>query len=104
MGVLRQAKGFSVLLFKELRQRGYNLVPINPDASDIVGQGCFARLQDIRPAVDTVLLMTSPAKTETVVEDCSEAGIRRVWMYRAGGDGAVSAKAVEFCETKELQS
>ena len=37
-----------------------------------------------------------------MVEDCAEAGIRRVWMYRAGGDGAVSAKAVEFCKTKGI--
>lgn len=102
VGVSRQAKDFSVLLFKELRQRGDDVVPVNPHTSDILGQRCFARVQDIRPPVDTVLLMTSPAVTETVVEDCAEAGIHRVRMYRAGGDGAVSAKAVEFCKTKGI--
>lgn len=41
VGGSRQVKDFSVLLFKELRQRGYDVVPINPHASDISGQRPF---------------------------------------------------------------
>ena len=33
-----------------------------------------------------------------MVRECHEAGIRRIWMYRAVGAGAVSIQAVEFCE------
>ena len=58
VGVSRQAKDFSVLLFKELRQRGDDVVPNNPHASDILGLRCFAPVQDIRQPVDAVLLMT----------------------------------------------
>jgi uncharacterized protein len=47
--------------------------------------------------VDAALLMTSPRVTETVVRDCAEAGVTRVWMYRAAGSGAVSDAAVQFC-------
>ena len=103
VGVSRKTKDFSVLLFKELRKRGYEVVPVNPHASDILGQRCFERVQDIRPSVDTALLMTSPSITETVVADCAEAGVRRIWMYRAGGDGAVSTKAVQFCQERGIQ-
>lgn len=103
VGVSRKMKDFSVLLFKDLRRRGYDVVPVNPHASDILGHRCFERVQDIQPSVETALLMTSPSVTETVVEDCAEAGIRRIWMYRAGGDGAVSAKAIEFCKTKGIE-
>ena len=103
VGVSRTTKDFSVLLFEELRKRGYDVVPVNPLASDILGQRCFERVQDIRPPVDTVLLMTSPAITNAVVADCVEAGVRRIWMYRAGGDGAVSPKAVQLCQEKGIQ-
>ena len=54
-------------------------------------------------SVDGVLLMTSPAVTQAVVEDCAQAGIRRVWMYSAGSQGAVSPKAVEFCRERGIQ-
>lgn len=103
VGLSRQAKDFSVMLFEEFCRRGYDVVPVNPGAAEVMGRPCFARVQDIKPAVDGVLLITSPAVTEAVVEDCAEAGIRRVWMYSAGVEGAVSPKAVEFCRARGIQ-
>jgi len=103
VGLSRQPKEFSAMLFEELCRRGYDVVPVNPGASEVLGRRCFARVQDIQPPVDAALLMTSPAVTETVVEDCAAAGIRRVWMYSAGGAGAVSPKAVEFCAARGIQ-
>jgi predicted CoA-binding protein len=102
VGVSQRPKDFSRALFREFRERGYDAVPVNPAAQEIDGQRCFARVQDIQPPVAGVLLMTSPAATESVVRDCAEAGIPRVWMYRATGAGAVSAEAVGFCESKGI--
>ena len=98
VGVSRTPDNFSRKLFSELRDRGYDVVPVNPEADEIDGQPCFAHLRDVQPPVDGALLMTSPAASETVVEECASAGIRRVWMYRAAGAGAVSSEALRFCE------
>jgi hypothetical protein len=103
VGISREPKNFSVSLFNELCRRGYDVVPVNPQASEIQGHRCYARVQDIQPPVDAALLMTSPAVTEAVVVDCAQAGIGRIWMYRAAGDGAVSPKAVEFCRKHGIQ-
>jgi predicted CoA-binding protein len=102
-GISRDPANFSVKLFEELCRRGYDVVPVNPNAEQVQGRRCFARLQDIQPPVEAALLMTSPEVTETVVNDCAEAGIRRVWMYRAGGKGAVSRQAVQFCRERAIQ-
>jgi predicted CoA-binding protein len=102
-GISRDPANFSVKLFEELCRRGYDVVPVNPKATEVQGRRCFARVQDIEPPVEAALLMTSPESTETVVNDCAEAGIRRVWMYRALGRGAVSAKAVAFCQAQGMQ-
>ena len=74
------------------------MVPVNPNATEVLGQISFARVQDIQPPVDGALLLTKPEITDEVVTDCGAAGVRRVWMYRAGGKGAVSEKAVAFCQ------
>ena len=103
VGVSREAEDFSAMLFEELCRRGYDVVPVNPGVRELFGRTCFARVQDIQPAVDAALLMTSASVTEAVVADCVEAGIRRVWMYRAVGQGAVSEKAVEFCRERGIQ-
>jgi uncharacterized protein len=103
VGVSRKPNEFSGMLFEELRKRGYDMVPVNPATSEVLGQTCYACLQDVQPAADAAILMTSPVVTERIVRDCVEAGIRRVWMYRAGGQGAVSPAAVEFCRAHKIQ-
>jgi predicted CoA-binding protein len=97
VGISREPGSFSVQLFKELSRRGYDVVPVNPQTPNIQGRRCFAHVQDIEPPVEAALLMTSPEGTDAVVSDCAEAGIRRIWMYRAAGRGAVSDQAVQFC-------
>ena len=102
IGVSRQPQDFSRSLFREFRDRGYDAVPVNPEADEIDGQTCFHRLQDVTPPVESVLLMTSPAVTDRVVRDCATSGIRRIWMYRGAGRGAVTAEAVQFCESNGI--
>ena len=103
IGISRNREDFSASLFRELARRGYDIVPVNPRASEVMGRPCFARVQEIQPPVDGALLMTTPEVTDAVITDCAAAGIRRVWMYRAGGKGAVSEKAVAFCQKHGIQ-
>jgi predicted CoA-binding protein len=103
VGVSRRGNDFSRVLFRELRQRGYDLVPVNPAlaevGSDVDGISCAAKIADISPTVEGALLLTSPSVTETVLEDCVRAGIHHVWLYRASGAGAVSPSAISFCQS-----
>ena len=102
VGVSRRPKDFSRVLLREFRERGYDAVPVNPEAREMDGQPCFARLQEIQPPVGGALLMTPPSLTDRIVRDCAEAGVKRVWLYRAIGQGAVSADAVKFCEANGI--
>lgn len=97
VGLSRNPKDFSHVVFREMFQRGYDMVPVNPGATELENRRCFAHLQEITPRVDGALIMTTPQDTDRVVRDCAEAGVRRVWMHRGGGQGAVSKEAAEFC-------
>lgn len=103
VGVSRNPKDFSGALFRELCGCGYEVVPVNPLTIEVEGRTCFARVQEIQPPAEAALLMTPPAVTEAVVNDCVEAGIRKVWMHRASGQGAVSANAVEVCKQHGIE-
>ena len=103
VGVSHNPKDFSRTLLHELRDRGYDAVAVNPDLHDVDGELCFAHVQDIQPGADGAILMTPPHVTEQVVRDCAKAGVKRVWMYRAGTKGgAVSDEAVRFCKSKGM--
>jgi uncharacterized protein len=103
VGVSRDPNDFSRKLFREMCDRGYDMVPVNLVAEEIDGRDCFQCLQAVKPPVEGVLVMTPFYETIRVVRDCAEAGIRRVWLYRAGGKGAVSPEAIEFCKENGIQ-
>lgn len=103
VGISRNPTNLSATLFEELCRRGYDVVPVNPNTTEVHGRRCFARVQDIQPPVEAALLMTAPEVTETVVQDCAEAGIQRVWMYGGTGKGSVSAKALAFCQERGIR-
>lgn len=99
VGLSRDPKDFSRAVARELVSRGYSIVPVNPGAAGEVveGQPAVARLQDVRPPVEAALLFTSPARTDAVLRDCVEAGVRQVWLHRGAGRGAASPGALAFC-------
>ena len=103
VGVSRNPASFSAKLFEEFGRRGYDVVPVNPNTSEVLGRRCFAHVQEIQPPVSAALLMTAPQVTEGVVRDCAEIGISRIWMYRAGGQGSATPEAVEFCQGRGMQ-
>ena len=103
VGVARNPKDFSRGLFRDLCRRGYDMVAVNPMMSELDGQQCYSRVQDIAPPVNGVLLMTPPAVTQGMVRNCWAAGITRVWMHRGGGTGAVSQEAIDFCREKGMR-
>ncbi len=97
VGVSREPHDIGTMLLKEFTGQGYEVLPVNPKVTEILGRPCFARVQDIEPTPDAVLILTPPTVTNSIVRDCAEAGVKRVWMYRAGGVGAVSEEAVQYC-------
>lgn len=103
VGVSRDPDDFSRKLFREMCERGYDMVPVNLLAEEMDGKECYQCLQVIQPPVEGVLVMTPAHETIRVVRDCVDAGIHHVWIYRAGGEGAVSREAVAFCKEHNLE-
>jgi predicted CoA-binding protein len=82
VGVSHDPKDFSRTMYRAFRDRGYEVVPVNPNVRQVDGERCFPRLRDVEPKVDAALLMTSPAVSEYVMKDCVAQGVERVWLYR----------------------
>jgi predicted CoA-binding protein len=96
VGVSHAPKDFTRVVFRALRDRDYDVVPVNPKATEIEGKPCYPSVQDVQPAVAAALVMTKPEMSEQVVKDCAAAGIRRVWLLRR------SPAAVAFCDANGI--
>lgn len=97
VGVSREERDFSRVMLRAFKERGYETVPVNPRATELAGEPCFASVRQVAPPVDGVLVMTGPDMSEAVVRDCLASGVTRVWLYRSGGRGAVSEAALALC-------
>ncbi|MGJ5818262.1 CoA-binding protein [Paludibaculum fermentans] len=103
VGLSREEKHFSRMVFKELRRRGRDVVPVNPETTEIDGIACYPDVTSILPAVQGALIMTPPKASASVVEDCAVAGVHFVWLYRSVGSGSVSKEALFACEELGLR-
>jgi predicted CoA-binding protein len=92
VGVSRNPKKFSHILFKQFISHGYEMIAVNPGGSEIEGSPSFARIEDVTPAPDAALMMTPHAVTEDMLHDWNS-GIRRVWIYGTNGKTSVSPLA-----------
>jgi predicted CoA-binding protein len=105
MGVSRDHSRRPVgnLIYRRLKDSGHDVVAVNPNMESFEGRSCYSDLKSIPGGVDGAVIITRPEATEQIVRDCSEAGVRRVWMHQGmGGGSSVSPKAVAYCREHDI--
>ena len=96
-GVSRTPKGHgSNIVYQRLRQRGYEVFAVNPNADEVEGDRTYQDLRSIPGGVDAVVIGTRPETAESTMHECAELGIKQVWMHRSVGGGSVSDAATEY--------
>ena len=96
-GVSRTPKDHGAnTVFKRLRDRGYEVFPVNPNADKVEGAHSYHDLKSIPGGVDAVVIATVPDNAESTMRECDELGIKQVWMHRSYGAGSVSDTATAY--------
>lgn len=96
-GVSRHPAGHgSNAVYKRLRDRGYEVFAVNPNADEVEGDRCYHSLGEIPGGVDAVVIGTRPETAEATMHECAEQGIRHTWMHRAFGEGSVCDQATVY--------
>jgi uncharacterized protein len=96
-GVSRKpAQHGSNIVFRRLRERGYEVFAVNPNVAEIEGGRCFSDVKSIPGGVDAVVIATRPERAMATMRECADLGIRYVWMHRSVGVGSVSEEAAAW--------
>jgi predicted CoA-binding protein len=96
-GVSRTPQGHgSNVVYQRLRDRGYQVFAINPNAEEVEGDRCYHDLKSVPGGVEAVVIGTRPEAAQTAMRECADLGIDHVWMHRSFGAGSVSEAATEY--------
>ena len=83
-------------VYKRLRDKGYGVFAVNPNAKEVEGDTAYPNLASIPGGVEAVVIGTRPDHAEATVRECDELGIKEVWMHRSFGSGSVSDLATRY--------
>ncbi len=94
VGMSRTRGKFGNAAYKELAAKGYDILPVHPEAETLEGAPCWPSLAALPRKPDGLLVVVPPAQAEKVVAEAHAAGIPRVWLQQ----GAESPEAIRYCE------
>jgi uncharacterized protein len=91
VGLSSKAHRPSYGVARYLQSSGYRVIPVNPNESEVLGEKCYARLEDIPEKVDIVDIFRRSELVPEAVESAIQIGARAVWMQ----EGVVNETAAE---------
>lgn len=94
VGASRNPEKYGHQVYKDLRDAGYLVYPVNPNISKVLGDRCYPSLKDLPEKPDVVDIVVPPRITEQKVKECKELGIKKVWMQ----PGSESEESIKFCK------
>jgi len=63
-----------------LQEHGYRIVPVNPACAEVLGEKCYARLQDIPYPVEIVDIFRKVEAIPEIVAEAIQVGAKVIWM------------------------
>jgi predicted CoA-binding protein len=82
VGVSRNPKKFGFTAFRELKEKGMNIIPVNPHADEIRGLKVYPDIKGLPADTKGLIVMTPKSQTAAVVRDAREKGIKQIWIQQ----------------------
>ncbi len=76
-----------------LQAKGYRIVPVNPNAEEILGEKAYKNLSEIPIPVDVVNVFRPSAEAGQIVNDAIKIGAKAVWMQKGIIDESAAERA-----------
>jgi len=81
-GVSRNPKKFGYTAFKELKDKGMKIIPVNPFAAEIYGTKAFSNIKSLPDDVKGLIIMTKKEETAGIIREAKEKGLKQIWIQQ----------------------
>ena len=82
VGASRNPKKFGYTAFKELKEKGMKIIPVNPYADEIMGEKSYPNVKMLPQEVRSIIVFTKKDQTASVIRDAKEKGIKQIWIQQ----------------------
>ena len=93
VGVSSNSEKASYFVVGYLQRQGYRIIPVNPTASEVLGEKAYPDLPSIPDKVDVVQVFRPSEDVPPIVDQAIQIGARVVWMQEGISNEAAAAKA-----------
>ena len=76
-----------------MQGRGYRIIPVNPNETEVLGEKSYARVEDVPEKIDIVDIFRRPEDVPPAVDGAIRAGAKVVWMQLGIENAAAAEKA-----------
>ncbi|MDQ0900024.1 MULTISPECIES: CoA-binding protein [unclassified Paenibacillus] len=70
----------SYMVSAAMQSRGYRIIPVNPNATEILGEKCYASLSDIPEPVDIVNVFRRADQVVPIAEEAAKIKAKVFWL------------------------
>jgi predicted CoA-binding protein len=81
-GVSRNNKKFGNYVFRKLKEKGYEVLPVNPNTTEIEGTACYADISSLPSNIEHLIVLTPKNQTLQVVDAAVSKGIKNIWVQQ----------------------
>jgi predicted CoA-binding protein len=82
-----------------LKEKGYKIIPVNPNEKEILGEVCYPDLESVPEVIEVVDIFRRPESALSVIEDAIRIGAKAVWMQ----EGVINKEAADKAEKAGLK-
>lgn len=76
-----------------MRRRGYKVIPVNPNETEVFGDKAYAKLADVPDKVELVDIFRRSSEAGTAVDEAIAVGVKAVWLQEGVIDEAAAQRA-----------
>ena len=81
-GASRNPKKFGHIAMKELKDRGFEIYPVHPEADEILGIKCYRTIESLPAGLNHLISMVPKPSTAAVVSEALSRGIGNIWIQQ----------------------
>jgi len=93
-GVSRNKHKFGNTIYKELKKKNFDIVPVSPNMDSFEGEKCYRSVGDLPSDVEALIIVTKPGSSLSLLKEAANKGIKNIFLQQ----GAQNKEIMEYAD------